>query len=76
MTDIFDRASEREAEMRADALLEQARRAGLQGKTVADSAKSCTSCGETIPAPRRRAVPGCQLCVACQTRHEKKKGIL
>jgi phage/conjugal plasmid C-4 type zinc finger TraR family protein len=72
LTDDIDRASEREAEMRADALFEQARRAGLQGKTVADSAKSCTSCGENIPALRRRAVPGCQLCVVCQTRAERR----
>lgn len=71
MTNDIDRASEREAEMRADALRDQARRAGLQGKTVADSAKSCTQCSEDIPAQRRRAVPGCQLCVVCQARAEK-----
>lgn len=74
MTDDVDRASEREAEMLADALRNQARRAGLAGKTEADSAETCIACDEDIPAPRRRAVPGCQLCVLCQERREKKKG--
>jgi len=73
LTDDIDRASEREAEMRADALFEQARRAGLQGKTVADSAEYCeaSGCGVRIPKARRVAVPGCLYCVACQERQEK-----
>lgn len=71
MTDYVDRASEREQEMLADALVEQARRAGLAGKTAADSAKTCEACGEPIPSARRRAVPGCLLCVDCQTANER-----
>lgn len=74
MTDDIDRAAQREAEMLADALRDQARRAGLAGKTEADSAAECTDCGEEIPTARRRAVPGCQLCVACQWQQEKSKG--
>ena len=42
MTDDIDRAAQREAEMLADALRDQARRAGLAGKTEADSAAECT----------------------------------
>ena len=72
MSDDVDRASEREAIARDDALREQQRRAGLTGKTVADSATHCVECDDRIPVARRRAIPGCQLCVACQTRHEKK----
>ena len=72
MTDDIDRASAREAEMLADALRHQARRAGLAGKTTADSAEYCTTCGHDIPAQRRAAVPGCQRCVACQAQQEKK----
>ena len=72
--DDVDRASQREAELLRDALRDQARRAGLAGKTAADSAESCRSCGEDIPALRRRAVPGCQLCVVCQARSERAKG--
>lgn len=78
MSDDVDRASEREQQVRDDALREQARRAGLAGKTEADSADCCEACGEDIPVARRRAVPGCQLCVVCQTRAEgqrERKGI-
>lgn len=58
MIDVFDRVSEREEEFRADALADQERRAGLKGKTVADSAKRCRVCDGRIPVARRRAVPG------------------
>ena len=70
MTDDVDRASDREAELLSDALRNQARRAGLAGKTAADSAEHCQArgCGEEIPETRRQAVPGCQMCVACQWR--------
>lgn len=71
MTDIFDRASDREEEMRADALEEQRRRAGLEGKTVADSATHCTICGGRIKAARRKYLPGVQTCVECQADLEK-----
>lgn len=71
MTDIFDRATEREEAAREDALQAQQRRAGLTGKTVADSAWQCTVCGEDIPQQRRKAVPGVQTCVACQTELER-----
>ena len=72
MTDDIDRAQAREAELLADALRDHARRAGLAGKTVADSAEFCQACAEDIPDARRRAVPGVQFCVACQSRRERK----
>lgn len=71
MTDIFDRATEIEEAQREDALAAQARRAGLAGKTWRDSAALCRVCEEPIPAARRRAVPGVQTCVACQTDLER-----
>lgn len=73
MSDDIDRAQVREAELLAHALHSQHRRAGLAGKTMADSAEFCQSprCGEPIPQARRRALPGCQFCVACQARVEK-----
>lgn len=73
MTDDVDRASEREGELLAEALYQQARRAGLAGKTVADSAAECEDCGDRIPQARRAAVPGCLYCVACQTAHERTR---
>ena len=66
MTDIFDRASEHEEVDRADALAAQARRAGLAGKTVADSALDCRICDDPIPEECRRFLPGVQTCVHCQ----------
>jgi phage/conjugal plasmid C-4 type zinc finger TraR family protein len=73
MTDDVDRASDREAELLTEALYQQARRAGLAGKTVADSASECEDCGDLIPQARRVAVPGCLYCVACQTAHERTR---
>lgn len=71
MSDIADRAAEREEENRADALDEQTRRAGLRGKTVNDSALECSICDDPIPYKRRRALPGVQTCVYCQTEIER-----
>lgn len=71
MTDIFDRASELEQKTRERALAAQAQRAGLTGKTVADSAVECKDCGDDIPLKRRKAMPGCQRCIHCQERQEK-----
>lgn len=71
MTDPIDLAAEREAELRADALAEQARRSGLAGKTVADSATECCLCAEPIPDARRHALPGVQTCIDCQTDLER-----
>ena len=71
MTDLYDRATEREEQNRTDALTEQARRAGLEGKTVADSALFCQLCDDPIPDARRRALPGVQTCVECQAELER-----
>lgn len=69
MSDVIDRACEREEEMRRDALAEQARRAA----TVAgDSALVCIECDTEIPEGRRIAIPGTQLCVECQRLRERK----
>lgn len=71
MTDVYDRATAREEEHREDALQAQTRRAGLDGKTVEDSATHCYVCEGRIPIARRRAVPGVQTCVDCQTELEQ-----
>ncbi len=69
MTDIFDRAQERELEMRQDALAEQARRVQ---PAAGDSALVCTMCDGKIPEGRRLAVPGVQTCVECQRDIERR----
>jgi phage/conjugal plasmid C-4 type zinc finger TraR family protein len=71
MSDIFDRASEQEELTLANALREQQRRAGLAGKTAADSAEVCEDCDEPIPQARRVARPGCQTCIECQSLRER-----
>ena len=74
MTDNTDRAQELEERQRDTALRRQATRAGLLGKTMADSATECQDCGGPIPEARRFAVPGCQRCVKCQSAQEPNQG--
>lgn len=74
MTDDIDRAQELEERQRDTALRRQATRAGLAGKTMADSAHECQDCGDPIPQTRRWAVPGCTRCVRCQADQERHQG--
>lgn len=64
MTDIFDRAADREQEMRDDALAARARRA--HNGRAAVSASHCLASEAIIPEPRRLALPGVQTCIDCQ----------
>lgn len=70
-SDFNDRASKNENDFREDARKEQARRAGLEGKTVADSATHCRACEDPIPQGRREAYPGTQLCAPCKADLER-----
>jgi phage/conjugal plasmid C-4 type zinc finger TraR family protein len=38
------------------------------------SLSHCEECGESIPEPRRQAVPGVRLCVACQEERDQAQG--
>ncbi|SNY54177.1 transcriptional regulator, TraR/DksA family [Arsukibacterium tuosuense] len=40
--------------------------------TAGDSAVHCDECDKLIPEPRRKAVPGVRLCIACQAALEKE----
>jgi phage/conjugal plasmid C-4 type zinc finger TraR family protein len=76
MTCILDRATEREEQLRADALAEHQRRARASGYGLDPGGVSATDCegprcGEPIPEARRLALPGVRLCVTCQQRLEK-----
>lgn len=68
MTDVFDRAQEREAELRDDALAEHARHHPLPS---GESALVC-ECGEPIPEARRRAITGVRTCIECQRDIERR----
>ena len=35
-----------------------------------ESRETCLECGEPIPQARREAMPGCTLCIKCQTELE------
>lgn len=69
MTDVLDRAQEREEELRDDALSRQ-RRLAMPADNV--SAEICDSCGLPIEEARRVAVPGVQTCVECQDLIERQ----
>lgn len=67
MADIIDSASEIE---------ELQRNAALSAHRIdrsAVSAEHCEECGEEIPAPRRAAMPGCQMCANCQAEKELRQ---
>lgn len=72
MSDEIDRAQAHEEELRADALAAHARKTAV----MQESAKFCEepSCGQRIPAARRKAVPGVRFCIECQGLREKMKG--
>ena len=38
---------------------------------VGTGALYCVACGETIPEPRRRALPGVRTCIACQSARDR-----
>lgn len=67
MTDPFDLASDLE-EFQRQSAIDAARSHAPHG----ESAEFCAmpDCGEPIPEARRQAVPGCKLCLDCQTRVE------
>lgn len=64
MTDQFDRAQAIELEAWQRNQQRPARPDPAQWQTL--SATTCLGCGQRIPDARREAVPGVQLCVACQ----------
>lgn len=45
----------------------QARRA-----PVGESLVECAECGEDIPEPRRKALPGVKLCIDCQAERDAR----
>jgi len=44
----------------------------LEEQAAKPSAEECEECGDEIPEARRKAVPGCQLCVFCQEKLERR----
>lgn len=67
MTEIIDQASALETMMREQAI--QAHRINRD----AVSAVKCEECGDRLPEARRKAYPGCKMCVDCQGEQELRK---
>jgi len=64
--DLFDRATENE-EIHRKASLDAARNKQATGPSLSH----CEECGKAIPEARRKAVPGCRRCIACQSDYER-----
>lgn len=56
-----------------DASLDDALAFVRQNLPQGESAYECAECGESIPDARRSALPGVQLCVACQTEADREQ---
>ncbi|HHT8245390.1 TPA: TraR/DksA family transcriptional regulator [Citrobacter freundii] len=69
MADIIDNASTLE-DLQRDAALSMHR---LNHSAV--SATHCVECGDNLPEARRKAYPGCTMCVGCQSEMELRKKI-
>ena len=55
-----------------EASVEDAVQRARRNMNAGASARFCKECGSAIPDARREAVPGVQLCVACQSIFEGK----
>ena len=55
-----------------DATVEDAVNQARSNLTGGESAEFCEECDTAIPEARRKAVPGVQLCVNCQSKLESK----
>lgn len=58
-----------------DASVEDAVKKARATISSGESARCCEECGAVIPEPRRKAVPGVQLCVACQSISEANAAV-
>ncbi|WP_107726118.1 DksA/TraR family C4-type zinc finger protein [Neisseria weaveri] len=56
-----------------EASLEDALALVRQHLPAGKSARECVECGEPIPEARRQALPGVQLCIACQEEADKQQ---
>jgi phage/conjugal plasmid C-4 type zinc finger TraR family protein len=67
--DIIDRAQTYQ-EKAISAAIEDHQRRAAEIQSTEDNTH-CARCGDEIPAARRKAVPGCRLCVGCQQEAER-----
>lgn len=65
-------ANENAVQEQIDATLDDAVAKAHSQLHSGESAEFCIECGEAIPVARRQALPGVQLCIACQSALDKK----
>ena len=70
MADIADTANDT-AQLHLDAAIRN-RRAEHAANSAKDSANECVECGELIPSMRQIAIPGCDTCVTCAEKMERR----
>jgi phage/conjugal plasmid C-4 type zinc finger TraR family protein len=68
-SEIIDQASELEEMLRENAI------AAHRLNPNAVSASHCIECDEALSDERRKAYPGCTMCVSCQSEQELRKKI-
>jgi len=56
-----------------DATVEDAVKRARSELPRGESLTHCEECGKEIPGPRRAAVPGVRLCIACQSERDKHR---
>ena len=66
--DAVDRAQERE-DIHRQAALNHVKQ---QQQSAKPSREYCLECDDLIPAERRRAIPGVELCTECQSMQEQR----
>ncbi|EGV35780.1 DksA/TraR family C4-type zinc finger protein [Neisseria weaveri] len=66
-------APDRAEQEQIEASLEDALALVRQHLPAGESARECVECGEPIPEARRQALPGVQLCIACQEQADKQQ---
>ncbi len=69
MADVADRA-----QLVQERHLEVALRAARASLPTGRGLLTCSSCGEDIEIARRQAMPGCELCIDCQSAIERGMG--
>ncbi|MFZ6872854.1 TraR/DksA C4-type zinc finger protein [Undibacterium sp. Di27W] len=75
-SDISDQATDLEEKNREGAIqAELARLASLKAKAPQVSAEWCVVCDEPISTERRKASPGCQMCIDCARRNDARQRI-
>ena len=56
-----------------DATVEDEIKRARSSQPRGESLEHCAECGEDIPEPRRKAVPGVRLCVECQAARDNQR---